>query len=252
MSSILILLKKDWLELKKHAISLIFFILISPIFLHILLAIPLSNFIVLDVRYLNWSSAGIWIYTSSIIAFIIPIISIMKINIYSSEIDAILQTPISNYQLIISIIIKGFFVGFLQLFVAFIITSTLKQEYFNTIQVLVIFFNMAIIIMMFSSIGTTLGLMLSNMLSFIQIFIFFSLILCFGMGIFIPLDYFPDAYSGVVKMFPLTNTFTNVQSAIINESINWLSLFLTIIMEAIFIIVSFILSHKVFRAYEKK
>ena len=72
------------------------------------------------------------------------------------------------------------------------------------------------------------------------------------MGIFIPLDYFPDAYSGVVKMFPLTNTFTNVQSAIINESINWLSLFLTIIMAAISIIVSFILSHKVFRAYEKK
>ena len=89
-----------------------------------------------------------------------------------------ITVEISEDQLIISFIIKGFFVGFFQLFVAFIITSTLKQEYFNIIQVFLIFFNIAIIILTFSSIGTTLGLILSNMLSFIQIVIFFSLILC--------------------------------------------------------------------------
>lgn len=248
MSVIIPLIKRDWLEFRKHAISILFFWILMPILIHVFLAIPLSRLITLDVRYLNWSSAGVWIVTSCVVSFLITSRHLFKIHIESRQIDAILQSPISNIQLLSVIIIKGVIYGFCQFIFAIFITSTLNHEYFSIGQIAIIMSQMLVIIFAFSAFGTLIGLIISNSMAFIQFSFTIFLFTSVGMGIFIPMSYYPDGYVSIMERIPLTIVFGNIQAAIINDPIHWLGLSLAIGMTGIIIIISLILSHKIFRS----
>ena len=114
MSVIIPLLKRDWIEFRKHALVILLFWVLMPVLIHISLAIPLSRLIILDVRYLNWSSAGVWITTACITAFLITSIYLRKIRVESEQIEAILQSPVTNMELLSVIILKGVIFGFCQ------------------------------------------------------------------------------------------------------------------------------------------
>ena len=64
------LLKRDWYEFRKHILVYIVLWILIPIFLHLLLAIPLSHLISLEVRYLNWAAAGIWFTSAGMASFL--------------------------------------------------------------------------------------------------------------------------------------------------------------------------------------
>ena len=65
MTPIIPMLKRDWIEFRKHVLLTLFFWALIPILIHTFLAIPLSRLIIMDIRYLNWSAAGVWIFSSS-------------------------------------------------------------------------------------------------------------------------------------------------------------------------------------------
>ena len=50
MTPIIPLLKRDWIEFRQHALFTILFWVLIPILIHIFLAIPLSRFIIMDIR----------------------------------------------------------------------------------------------------------------------------------------------------------------------------------------------------------
>ena len=247
MNTIIPLLKRDWLVFRKHAISILLFWILMPVMIHVFLAIPLSRLIDLDIRYLNWSSAGVWITTACMAAFLITSRSLQKICVESQQIDAILQTPITNMQLISVIILKGVIFGFCQFICAIFITSVLNHEYFSMTQIVVIISQVLVVIFAFSSLGTLFGLIISNGLTSIQLSFSTFLLLSFGMGTFIPLSQYPDSYVSIIEKIPFTFVFQNIQAAIINDPIHWLGYSLTILMSAIIIIISLIFSQKVFR-----
>ena len=101
MNSIIPLLKRELLEFKKHALPIILFWILIPIIIHTLLAIPLSRLIAMDIRYLNWSAAGVWITAAGMTAFLQSATRMRKIQFESEQIDALLKSPISNLDLII-------------------------------------------------------------------------------------------------------------------------------------------------------
>ena len=70
MTPVIPMLQRDWIEFKKHALFTILFWVLMPILIHTLLAIPLSRLISMDIRYLNWSAAGVWISSTGMRAFI--------------------------------------------------------------------------------------------------------------------------------------------------------------------------------------
>jgi len=247
MNAISPLLKRDWLEFRKHALSIISFWVLMPILIHVSMSIPLSMFISLNIRYLNWSSAGVWIATSSMVSFLITSRHLLKFHVESQQIDAILQSPITNLQLISLIIIKGSIYGICQFLFAIFITSTLNQAYFSISQIAMIFSQMIIIILTFSALGTLFGLIIPNGMTLIHIYSILFLLLSVGMGTFIPLDNYPGAYVSIIEKIPITFVFKNVQAAIINDPIQWLNYFLTIGMLFIIIVISLIITHKVFR-----
>ena len=75
--------------------------------IHLLLAIPLSRIISLEVRYLNWAAAGIWVSSAGMAAFLESSLRARKINYETGQIDVILQSPISNLELITVLLLRG-------------------------------------------------------------------------------------------------------------------------------------------------
>ncbi len=247
MNSILCLLRREWIEFKKYSITIILFWIIFPIILHICLAIPLSNLIKLNIRYLNWSSAGVWIVVSSIMAFMVTSKHLIKFRNEDHQIEAILQTPITNFNLLFSIFIKGLIYGLLQFFIALILISTLNHEYYSMLQYSQILIQIISIIATFSVFGMFLGLILNNVISLVYSTIILFVVLTFGTGTFIPLNNYPVNYINFIDKIPFIHIVSNIKAIVINEPIYWIGFFLSILMTILLMIISLIVSYRVFR-----
>ena len=64
MTHILLFLKRDWYAFRKNFFTYILLWIVMPISIHLLIAIPLSRFITLEIRFLNWAAAGVWFSSS--------------------------------------------------------------------------------------------------------------------------------------------------------------------------------------------
>ena len=218
-----------------------------PILIHIILAIPLSQLISLEVRYLNWAAAGIWIVTSSMVAFLETSNRIRKIKYETNQIDIILHSPVTNIEIILALFFRGAIVGLVQFIFSIIITCTLNHEYLGIWNLVLIFFNIFSIIMFFSTLGILMGLFISSRIFIINIYIILFVIISLGSGIFIPINNYPQSYIGFVNNIPLFMVFQNIQSIIIHESIRWVGIFLNTICTLLIFFISLLVSNKIFR-----
>ena len=121
-------MKRDWYEFRNHIVIYLVLWILIPILIHLLLAIPLSHLISLEVRYLNWAAAGIWVTSASMASFLETALRIHKINYETGQIDVILQSPISNFELLMVLSLRGIIFGFIQFIIAILITCTLNHE----------------------------------------------------------------------------------------------------------------------------
>ena len=247
MTPIIPMLKRDWIEFRKHVLFTILFWSLIPILIHTFLAIPLSRLIIMDIRYLNWSAAGVWISSASMIAFFETANRLRKILYETKQIDVILESPITNLELLSVIILRGVIFGLCQFIFAICITSSLNHEYFGAMNILFITLQMLVIISFFSVLGTIFGLVISNRMVFIQSSFILFLFLSFGMGTFIPMSYYPDGFTSIIGNIPLTVVFANLQAIITHNPIQWVSIFLTIGLTITIVIFTLVLSHNIFR-----
>jgi len=247
MNPIIPLFKRELLEFKKYAFSIILFWVLTPIIIHTLIAIPLSRLITMDIRYLNWSAAGVWITAAGMIAFLQSASRMRKIQFESQQIDVLLKSPISNLDLIIINISRGILYGIGQLLVAIVITSTLNHEYLSLENIFIIIIQMFTLILHFSALGTLIGMLVSNYISFVNISFIFFLGVTMGFGNFIPLKYYPNSYLSIINTIPTTTAFENVRSVILYSPFNWAGFFLTLIGTILICIITLIISYKVFR-----
>ena len=93
-----------------------------PILIHIILAIPLSQLINLEVRYLNWAAVGIWIITSSMAAFLETSNRIRKIQYETNQIDILLHSPTTNVDILLALFFRGTIIGLIQFIFSILIT----------------------------------------------------------------------------------------------------------------------------------
>ena len=211
------------------------------------MAIPLSRFIILEVRYLNWAAAGIWVTSSGMASFLETALRIRKINYETGQIDNILQSPISNLALLTALSLRGVIFGTIQFIFSIIITCTLNHEYLGTLSILMIIIQIMSVIIFFSVLGILVGLLISNLTIFFQLSLALFIILSLGMGAFIPIASYPESYLAIVNKIPLFIVLQNIQSIIIHQSIQWTSFFLTIGSTTLLFFITLITSNKVFR-----
>jgi len=240
-------MKRDWYGFRKQSLAYLVLWIFIPILIHLLLAIPLSRFISLEVRYLNWAAAGIWVTSAGMSSFLETSLRMRKIIYETDQIEAILQSPISNFELVTALSLRGVIFGFIQFICAIFITCTLNHEYLGTLSIFMIIIQVMAIILFFSVLGTLVGLLISRRNIFIQFSLALFIIISLGMGGFIPISSYPESYLAIVEKIPLIVVLQNIQSIIIHQNIQWTSFFITIVLTIFIFIIMLIISNKVFR-----
>ena len=244
-----ILLYRDWLNLKKHAISLLLVFAMFPMLLHLFISIPLSNVISLDIRYLNWAAPGIWVTSSGLLAFCIAILRMKKIKHDSGQLDALLKTPLANSEIVISVIISATILGCIQVLVSIALTVLFNNEYLGVKQVSFIFFQLLPLVNFFAILGNLMGIFVKDGMTLVSMVLFIFLVLTLSIGSFMPLAHFPVNYVDIVSTFPLTMIVKNCQLIIANTSSTstYIGPFLTYLINIFLMLITVAVSHKVFR-----
>lgn len=242
-----ILLYRDWLNIKKHAISLLLVFTMFPMLLHLFISIPLSNVISLDIRYLNWAAPGIWVTSSGVLAFCIAILRMKKIKYDSGQLDALLKTPLTNSEIIISVIINATILGFIQVLFSVVLTVLFNNEYLAFKQILFILFQLLPLINFFAILGNLMGIFVKDGIALVSMVLFIFLVLTLSIGSFLPLVHFPINYVDLVTKFPLTMIINNCQLIIQNTTSTFIGPFLTYVINIFLILITIALSHKAFR-----
>ena len=241
------MLKRDWYEFRKNFFSYLGLWIFIPILINIILAIPLSQLINLEVRYLNWAAVGIWIITSSMAAFLETSNRIRKIKYETNQIDILLHSPTSNVEILLALFFRGTIIGLIQFVFSILITYTLNHEYLGMWNIVLIVFHILSIITFFSVLGIILGLFINSRILIINFYIILFAILSIGMGVFIPINNYPLSYVEFVKNIPLFMVFQNMQSIIVHEDVQWIGLVFNVISSLLLFFISVIASNKIFR-----
>ena len=181
-------------------------------------------------------------------SFLETSVRIRKINYETAQIDAILQAPISNLELLTVLSLRGVIFGFIQFIFAILITCALNHEYLGTLSVLMIVIQIMAVILFFSIFGILMGLLISHRTIFIQFSLALFIVMSLGIGAFIPISNYPESYLSIVNKIPLMIVLQNMQSIIVHQSIQWLSFFLSLALTTLLFFISLIISKKVFRS----
>ena len=240
-------MKRDWYGFRNHIVIYIALWILIPVLIHLLIAVPLSRLISLEVRYLNWAAAGIWFTSTGMVSFLETSLRIQKINYETTQIDIILQSPISNFEILLVLSLRGIIFGFIQFIFAILITCTLNHEYLGTLSTLMTMIQVMAVILFFSVLGILLGILIPNRIICIQISLALFIIISMGMGAFIPINSYPISYLAIINKIPLVIVMQNIQSIIIHQSIQWISFFLSLVVTTILFIITLIISNNKFR-----
>ena len=180
-------------------------------------------------------------------SFLETALRIRKINYETPSIDAILQSPISNLEMLIGLALRGVVFGFVQFIFSIIITCTLNHEYLGVLSILMIIIQIMVIILFFSVLGIFIGLLISHPIIFIQFSLALFVIITLGIGSFIPISSYPESYLIIINNIPLIAVLQNIQSIIIHQTIQWTSFFLTFILTILLFFITLIISNKTLR-----
>jgi len=249
VSEIRTLLYRDWLELKRKYLSYILLWFSLPMVIHLFMVIPLASqiFSVDLMNYTNWASVGIWICSSAIISFTYSNIKIKNLLYKNDYIAKYLKAPISNGQLLVSLLLFSIIIGLIQLAIAMVITIALNNDNLNLMQLLLIFINTASIVTFFSIIGLFFGIHAKDELYSIFIFLIMFIILSFSLGTLIPIEESHNKFLILIRNFPVYKTVLNVQLLYAGKSAIISPVVVMNIINIISFVIVLVFSYKKFR-----
>tara|TARA_Y100000590_G_C15731067_1_gene1017045 strand:+ start:1479 stop:2219 length:741 start_codon:yes stop_codon:yes gene_type:complete len=236
MNIIKILLKKEFIVLKKSFIAYLMLFAISPLLLYLFLSIPLSYaFHSMKPIYMVWSSSGVWIVSSLFLVYLLH--SMYLLNNY--KVEYVRSLPILSYQYLFSGYIYGIVIGVIELIISIIVISSINFDYIS-------FFNLLKIIFIF----IPSVLIVCNISFFVVRFLYFDiyitisniillLLLSFGIGAFIPLNSFPESYSNIIQYLPIASTVYNIQKVVASEVVYFSMIFISIFYMVMFTLINY-------------
>ena len=246
LNIIFVLLMRELSKINKNLFFYILHMTLFPLFLYTVISLPLST-LILDIKpvYSNWSAAGIWVVTA---LFSCYIFSFKLFKSYFSM-ESFFSLPISPFNFLIFSYIYSLIIAFIQLFFSILLISALNSDFISLTYYFLLLCLFLPVIIIVSNISFILSQFDINETFLIIIDLFFFLIICFALGAFIPLKYFPDSYSRFIDFFPISGLISNSQRIIGSDDVSF-SLFL--ISFFISIILSFLVYLKIEKQITKK
>ena len=118
------LIKREFFILKHNLISYICVWTLLPMTVYLFISVPLSSQISTDaINYINWSSIGNAVYTSSLLAYIISFKLILSYKDKTNFSHLLLSAPQTNLQHLGSIVSWATIIGVVQLLFSIVLKS---------------------------------------------------------------------------------------------------------------------------------
>ena len=204
MKLFVILLKREFLILSKNINSMLIFLFIFPIILYLFLVTPFYDILrsTSGMHYIYHAFPGILFLSTLFVSFLVPI-NIIKRDLHQSDYFLYLKSlNIKIYSYICYIILVSFFVSYFQFFISIILLVRLSPNFLISWKQIFLF---SIAIMPSVIFVSLISILVSNFLksnfSMIVSLIFTFLFLSFGVGSFIPIEYFSDRFIDASKSY---------------------------------------------------
>ena len=248
MKGLYVLIYREWLEFKKKYIAYFLLWFLFPMILYLLVVIPLTPLLsnIVSMNYKYWSSPGIWISTSCLTGFIYSFVKLKNIFNRKEQLDKYLKAPISNGDILSSILISSVIVGIAQSMIAIFITIAFNSQNFNIGEFFIIFLNILTLLLFFSVLGLFFGFCFKDDF-FSSLMIVMNAITLLVLSFF-PIDKFSSNFVSLVSYFPIYTMILNTQSFLdIQKNFEILPLIITNIITVIMFITTLIISYNRFR-----
>lgn len=244
-----ILYNYQWLRFKP---SLGYFLLscfLLPLLLHLFIGFPF-RYVFNDINgmnYMFWMIPGNFIILSCLMAYTVTIINMNNFMVYPKSIDNICKTPVSNFQILFSVIIWAFTIGIIQWLISIIVVSLLINEFYSLLVSIRLALQTLVIIPFFSVLSILTFLISNNQFWKMTASLFYFIFLSFGLGCLIPLNTFPEEVYKFIKLIPITGVINGSQNIIMGKPGSFTSGLFIIILTGILFIICLIISNKKFK-----
>lgn len=241
------IIMREYFVLRHNLVSFICVWALLPMMVYLLISIPFSFYISLEsgINYLNWSSIGNWILTSSVLSYILSMHLSLNYRLAENSSKSYLYSSLSNSNHILAMGIWASIMGFVQLIFSLLITLTLNSGNLFLTDILLIMIYILPIIILSSMIGIFIGLIFIDKILRVVVSVILFLLLAFSSGLFVPLK---AGISSIFLFSPAYLSVINIQAIMSNEpSIIFPSMIVLIISVVIFFI-NLIISYKVLRS----
>ena len=241
------IIRKEYFSLKHNIISFICIWALLPMMIYLLISVPFSFYINLEngINYLNWSSIGNWICTSSILSYIISVNLAFNYTLSENSSKSLLYSSLSNSNHLLAIVIWSLIIGFIQLFFSLAITLTLNSSNLFFLDIILIVIYILPIIILSSMVGVFIGLIFSDKLLRVVVSIILFLLLTFSSGLFLPLN---ENISNIFLFSPLYLSVINIQAIISNDSSMIFASLILLIISVVLFFINLIISYKILRS----
>ena len=241
------IIQREYCIFKNNIVMYLCIWTLMPMVVYLLISIPFSFYIKLSngINYLNWSSVGNWITTSSFLSFILSVNIASRYRISSSYSRTMLCAPSSNRDHLASIIIWSFLMGIIQLFFSLFITLSLKSGnlFFSDILLAVIYIIPIIILM--SNIGLLIGLSCERLSVRSAVSVVFLIFMLSSSGMFVPIH---QDLPYIFTLSPFYVSIQNIQAIMTNDPSIIFPAFVLLFISIIIFIINLIVSSKVFKS----
>ena len=206
MGSIFVLIKREILIFTKNISSYLFFVFTYPIILYLFLITPFHNLLQPSsgMNYLYHGIPAILFLCTLTISFAFPLIIAQRDRYQSDYFYFLLSFNINVYNYSIYIILISLLFSYIQFTISLFLLIQLSQNIIISWEEL--FYFIIIIFpssLLFILLGLTFSNFIKNTYSMIISFIFLFSFLTFGIGSFIPIEYFSDNYKYVTESYNL-------------------------------------------------
>ena len=241
------LLKREFFILRHNFIPYLCILALMPMAIYICISYPMHTLIKTHssgINYLHWSSIGNMIFSSSIIGYLISLKLTLRYTEETNFSHAMLASPISNMQHLLSILIWSSIVSFIQLLFSVVITQSLNSS-LSTIDILWTILYLLPIIFYCSASGILIALLGLNSIVRTFITVLFVVFFISTTGLFIPIDF---ASISIFNYSPLHLTILQIQNIVTKDPSSPSPSIIVFVISILVFIISLIMSHRVFKS----
>jgi len=226
-----LLIRRIWI-IKNRLFSTLGLLLILPIFLNIVINLPLKRIVVSplwDIVHEQWIYPGLTIIV--VIMMMIPSVyrDLFEHRIHNKLLPALSLTPISKslylYNFVLTIIIESIVYTILVM----IVYSILIAPGFSIVDYLIMFPFLILFIALVANILISLSLIVNKTTLYNLLMLTFFLFIVFASATVIEFEYFPEVIGNLVKYLPTGQIMHSMRMALFSDVINWLIILASIV-----------------------